>query len=115
MRAAIVALIATLFLLTYFRMEALILPTLLITGVGAAIYYGFERPRGDDGGGWWRKGRDPGPTPVGPGPTPSEWDPPDFIPEWMLIEDGLRRTQESPPDPDPESQRLEPLRLGATA
>lgn len=113
MKAVIALLLAILFGLTYFRMEALIFPTLMVTGIGLLIYYRFEKPQ--DGGGWWRKGGDPDPGPVGPGPMPSEWDPPDFIPEWMLVEEKLRRTQESPPDPDPEDRRLEPLRLGSTA
>ena len=113
MRFVIALLLAIVFLLTFFRMDALIFPTLMVTGIGLLIYYGFERPQ--DGDGWWRKGRDPGPTPAGPGPLPSEWEPPDYIPEWMLIEDKLKKTEPPPPDPDPEGRRLEPLRLGATA
>lgn len=52
--------------------------------------YGFWRylkNRRDDGGnGWWRP-PPPKPAPKGP-PLPPHWDPPDYIPEWVLEQIG---------------------------
>ncbi len=38
----------------------------------------------DKGGGWGRRRWKP--RPQGPGPLPSGWKPPDFIPEWVIQE-----------------------------
>lgn len=71
-----------LFLLMYFRMEGLVVPVFLICLICCAIYFNLP----GNGGGRWRKGRGPGSTPVGPGPLPSSWEPPDYIPEWVIEE-----------------------------
>ena|SRR3990167_4399894 len=78
-----------LFFLMYFGETELWFPIFFITLVASLIYYGMKNR--DTGGGWWprrRKGDDP--RPVGPGPLPTSWNPPDVIPDWMIEEADIR-------------------------
>jgi len=44
----------------------------------------------DGGEGRRRGGRPPKNTPPGPPPLPKKWTPPDYIPEWVEAEQGVR-------------------------
>lgn len=64
---------------------------LLLLGLGFLIWKGWT-PKGgwndDQGKGWWGRWKPRIEPPQGPGPLPKSWDPPDYLPDWLVEEVG---------------------------